>query len=91
MIPIEQSLARSHILQIHKRFSMTVDKKMTSARSTIKPGCIACGPCEFIAPEVFKVTDTSRVIKGANLTQHEQLIKEAAKACPVQVIKLKEE
>jgi ferredoxin len=38
----------------------------------IQPGCITCGLCEFLAPNVFEVTDVSRV----------QSIKE----CPVQVI-----
>lgn len=53
----------------------------------IEPGCITCGLCEFIAPEVFEVTDISRVKKQYNKEQNEKLIKEAVKECPVSVIK----
>ena len=31
----------------------------------IEPGCIACGACQFNAPEVFEVTDRSRIINSA--------------------------
>jgi ferredoxin len=57
---------------------------------TIQPGCISCGSCEYIAPEVFEVTDISRVKKDANLAVHEETIKKAAQACPVQVITYEE-
>jgi ferredoxin len=53
---------------------------------TIEPGCITCGSCEFIAPEVFKVTDRSRVRTDADIELHAQKIKEAARKCPVRVI-----
>ena len=56
----------------------------------IEPGCISCGTCAFIAPEVFEVTDVCRVKKDANLEANKEKIKEAAKACPVQVIKYEE-
>jgi len=56
---------------------------------SINPGCIACGACQFIAPQVFHVTDISRVKKGVDLQKYEQAIKEAAKQCPVGVIAYK--
>jgi ferredoxin len=54
----------------------------------IAPGCITCGRCEFIAPEVFEVTDVARVKNDANIEKHALAIDQAAKTCPVQVIKL---
>lgn len=57
---------------------------------TIEPGCITCGACEFIAPEVFEVTDISHVKKDADLAKNKELIKAAASACPVNVIKYQE-
>jgi ferredoxin len=56
----------------------------------IEPGCITCGSCEFIAPEIFEVTDRSRVRTGAELEQYKEAIKKAAARCPVQVIKYQE-
>ncbi len=53
----------------------------------IEPGCIACGACQFNAPEVFEVTDRSRIINSADLTNQSAEIKKAAQACPVSVIK----
>ena len=57
---------------------------------TIQPGCISCGTCEFTAPEIFEVTDVSRVKKDADIEKHEERIKEAVRKCPVQVIKFEE-
>jgi ferredoxin len=57
----------------------------------IEPGCISCGSCQFIAPEIFEVTDRSRVRNGANFETHAELIEKAARACPVQVIKISHE
>jgi ferredoxin len=56
----------------------------------ITPGCITCGTCEFIAPEVFEVTDLSRVKTAVNFAEHSQAIKEATAACPVSVIEYEE-
>ena len=52
----------------------------------IKPGCIACGACEYIAPEVFYVTDVSHVKLDADVKKNEQKIKESIANCPVGVI-----
>ena len=57
----------------------------------IEPGCIACGTCAFIAPEVFEVTDRSRVKVDADFERNRELIEKAALKCPVQVIKIKGE
>ena len=53
----------------------------------IEEDCIACGTCEGICPEVFHVTDRSRVNDGVDFNDYEEEIKEAAESCPVSVIK----
>lgn len=53
----------------------------------IEPGCITCGACEFIAPEVFEVTDLSHIKPEADIKKNSDLIEAAAQSCPVQVIK----
>ncbi|EKD48662.1 MAG: hypothetical protein ACD_64C00193G0001 [uncultured bacterium] len=53
---------------------------------SIEPGCTTCGLCEFLAPDVFEVTDISHVKADASLQTNEAAIKEAAERCPVQVI-----
>jgi ferredoxin len=56
----------------------------------INPGCISCGTCEFIAPEVFQVTDISHVKKDADLQANAEKIKQAVASCPVSVIACQE-
>ena len=53
----------------------------------IEPGCISCGTCQFICPQVFEVTDRSRIKKGVDAQKYAEKIEEAVAACPVQVIK----
>jgi len=53
---------------------------------SINPGCITCGACEFIAPEVFEVTDICHIRPEADVVAHEESIRCAIQACPVQVI-----
>lgn len=55
----------------------------------IEPGCISCGSCEFIAPEVFEVITTSQV-KDVDIQQYQERIRKAAARCPVQVIRIEE-
>lgn len=62
------------------------EQDMSIKKITIQPGCISCGLCAFIAPEVFEVTDISRVKESVNLNQYEQKIEDAAAQCPVRVI-----
>ncbi len=60
---------------------------MTIKKVWIEEGCTACGLCEEICPEVFKVEDEATVIEGVNYSDFEDGIKEAADSCPVEVIK----
>ncbi len=53
---------------------------------SLKPGCITCGTCEFIAPEIFEVTDICHVKADAPTEQFPKEIAEAIRQCPVQVI-----
>ncbi len=57
---------------------------------TILPGCISCGTCQVICPQVFEVTDISHVKKDANLKQYENEIRQAAEMCPVSAIEIEE-
>jgi len=43
-----------------------------------------------LSPEVFEVTDVSRVKSGVDFNQFADSIRLAAAKCPVQVIKIKE-
>ncbi|MDF1576645.1 MAG: ferredoxin [Bacteroidales bacterium] len=56
----------------------------------IEEGCTSCGMCEEICPEVFEMPDEAQVIEGADFSNHEANIKEAAESCPVEIIKYKE-
>lgn len=53
----------------------------------IEPGCITCGACEFIAPDVFEVTDKSYIKTDADQEANKELIETAIRSCPVAVIK----
>ena len=53
----------------------------------IEDGCISCGLCEDICPEVFKIVDLATVLEGVNYSEYEDGIKDAAEGCPVEVIK----
>ncbi len=57
---------------------------------SIEPGCTTCGLCEFIAPEIFEVTDISHIKKNAPIEQHVEAIEQAVRSCPVNVIKFEE-
>jgi ferredoxin len=60
---------------------------MAITKVWIEEGCTACGLCEEICPEVFKVEDEATVIEGVNYSDYEEGIREAAENCPVEVIK----
>ena len=51
-----------------------------------RDGCIGCGVCSDICPDVFKIAEDglSEVIAPAD--GHEDGVKEAAESCPVEVI-----
>ena len=61
---------------------------MAISSVTIDEGCTACGLCEQICPEVFEMDDVAKVKAGADFSQYEDKIKEAADSCPVTVIKV---
>lgn len=65
---------------------MSCISKKRITQVTIQPGCITCGLCEFIAPDVFEVKDISYVKKDAEFALHANAIKQAAHECPVEVI-----
>lgn len=58
---------------------------------TVEPGCIACGTCAFLAPQVFEVKTMSQVKPDADIKTNAPCIRAAARACPVQVITYEEE
>jgi ferredoxin len=63
---------------------------MAVTKVWIEEGCTACGLCEDICPEVFKLKDEATVIEGVNYAAYTAGIKEAAESCPVEVIKYSE-
>jgi ferredoxin len=60
---------------------------MAIKRLWIEEGCTACGICEEVCPEVFKIEEVSIVRTGVNYSDYEACIKESAENCPVEVIK----
>ncbi|MBP3488729.1 MAG: ferredoxin [Roseburia sp.] len=54
-------------------------------------GCISCGLCVSVCPEVFQFNDenVSEVCKQPDETQ-EEAVREAADGCPVSVIVVEE-
>lgn len=53
----------------------------------IKEGCTVCGLCEMECPDVFELgDDTAEIKEGADLESNEDCIRDAADACPVDVI-----
>ena len=65
---------------------------MAITRVWIEEGCISCFMSEGNCPEVFKVKDDgATVIEGVDYSGLEEKIKQAAEACPVEVIKYDED
>ena len=59
---------------------------MAIKRVWIEEDCIACGTCEGICPEVFTVTDRSRVNESF-CTSCSRYALRCVSSCPVEVIK----
>ena len=59
-------------------------------RVWIEQGCIGCGLCQEICPEVFQVDETASVIEE-NIPDNDDGIAEAAGECPVEVIIVSEQ
>lgn len=57
----------------------------------VKPGCIACGMCELLVPEVFDVNTVAQVKEGVTLDNYTIAIEQAVAACPVQAIQMTKE
>lgn len=60
---------------------------MAISKVWIAPGCISCGECEEISPEVFIVTDECHIKDDVDISKYTGPIEEAAQVCPVEVIK----
>jgi len=73
---------------------------------TIQPGCISCGTCELVAPEVFVVEVTAHVRsefllessaqqgclqQNCPYKKYKEKIEQAASLCPVGVIVIDDE
>ncbi len=63
---------------------------MTITKLWIDEGCISCNACEDLAPDIFEVDDDCEVKMGVDFTDNDSLIREAAEACPVEVILFEE-
>ncbi|MEN6456071.1 MAG: ferredoxin [Prolixibacteraceae bacterium] len=63
---------------------------MSIRNAWIIEGCISCGLCESICPDVFEMPDQAVVKEDADLQANEEGIKDAAESCPVGVIRFQE-
>ncbi len=51
--------------------------------------CTACGLCADTCPEVFEMGEDSAVVKTEDVAaEYEEQVKEAAKNCPTEAIKI---
>ena len=55
-------------------------------RPVIRPGCIGCGYCQFVCPDVFYVDEVSQVKELVSYSEHKEAIERAARECPMHVI-----
>ena len=59
-------------------------------KPVVNDSCIACGTCESLCPEVFKVEDKDgkmiAVVQEADYKANKEKIDESISACPVQAI-----
>lgn len=57
----------------------------------IDEGCISCGVCQDLCPEVFEVGEIAEVLPDVDYEKYAGQIQDAADNCPVDVIKVEEE
>ena len=53
-----------------------------------RAGCIGCGFCEGVCPEVFRLDDEGLSEVAGNPADHAAAVQEAADGCPVSVISI---
>jgi ferredoxin len=64
---------------------------MAEIKVWIEEGCISCGLCVDLCPEVFEYEDDLAVVKqDVNPDPFRNQIREAADGCPVEVIQYEE-
>lgn len=58
--------------------------------ASVNPDCIGCGACTAICPQVFRMNNYEIAEAYINPVPHdtEDLVKQAAKSCPVTAINL---
>jgi len=61
---------------------------MAIQKVSVLDGCIGCGVCAQICPDVFDMTDIAVVKLGINASQFESTLREAVDNCPTSVIKV---
>jgi ferredoxin len=59
-------------------------------KAIIEDGCIACGVCESVCPNVFQMNDLAEVKPNADVDGNITDAKDAAEQCPVGIIKIVE-
>lgn len=57
-------------------------------KAIIEDGCIACGLCEELCPQVFVMKDFAEVKPDADVDGNLEAAEQAAADCPVEVIKI---
>lgn len=61
-------------------------------KAVIEEGCIGCGLCESVCPEVFRMTDCNVAeVYGEITPENEENAFEAESGCPVGVISISDD
>ena len=56
-----------------------------------KEACTGCGLCASSCPEVFEMDENLAVARSKNINdKNKELVKQAAKDCPLEAIKIEE-
>lgn len=65
------------------------DQEEMSMQAKVEEGCISCGTCVAVCPEVFRFNEEELAEAYADVTEEvEETAKEARDSCPVSVIDL---